>query len=354
MNEHREHNSSAAVPDGLREAMVRDSGAIQEVMRRDKASLFADTAHAAYAETLLDLIGEGKPLVIVEADLMKSAGTAPVAERYPDRVIQAGVAEQNAVSLAAGLAEMDLIPFVDTFAVLLSRRAADQIWMAVAFSDHNVKLFGLYSGFTTGNNGPTHQSLEDVAILRSYHNMIILEPADCQELRQAVRVAADYRGPVYLRSVRGDLPALLDPSEPPFVIGKAAVLRPGNDATVVASGIMVQYALQAHEILIQHGICARVVDARTIKPLDEEVVLRCARETGAIVTVEDHGVIGGLGGSVAELLGEQCPTPMRRIGVRGPFGDAGTWEWLLEKYGMDVPHIVAAVQKVVSQKCQEE
>jgi transketolase len=265
-------------------------------------------------------------------------------------VINVGVAEQNAVGIAAGMADMGMIPFVDTFAVLLSRRCADQVWMAVAFANQNVKLYGLYSGFTTGTNGPTHQSLEDIAILRSFPNMIVLEPADCKELREAVRAAARHAGPVYIRSVRGDLPPILDPAEPDFEIGRAVMLRPGADATIVAGGIMLRLALEARERLAADGIAVRVVNARTIKPLDENMVLRCARETGAIVTVEDHSVTGGLGSAVAEFLGETLPTPLRRIGVRDQFGDAGDFNWLIQKYGMDAPHIVAAVKEVVARK----
>jgi transketolase len=326
------------------------SDTVQEAMKTDKAALFTDTARATYAQALIELLDEGRPVAVVECDLLKSSGTAPVRDRYPDRVINVGVAEQNGVGMAAGLADMGLIPFVDTFAVLLSRRCADQVWMAVAFSNKNVKLYGLYSGFTTGTNGPTHQSLEDIAILRSFPNMIVLEPADCKELREAVRAAALYPGPVYIRSVRGDLPPLLDPSEPDFEIGRAALLRPGDDATLLASGIMVPLALQASESLAAEGLAVRVVNARTIKPLDEDMVLRCARETGAIVTVEDHGVTGGLGSAVAEILSEAWPTPLRRIGVRDQFGDAGDFNWLIQKYGMDTPHIVAAVRAVVARK----
>jgi transketolase len=323
-------------------------------MQEDTVALFADSARGAYAEALLELMDEGAPVVIVEADLLKSAGTAPVLDRYPDRVIQVGVAEQNAVSLAAGLADMGLVPFVDTFAVLLSRRSADQVWMAVAFSDMNVKLTGLYSGFTTGTNGPTHQSLEDLAIMRTFPNMVIIEPASCGELREAVRLAAEWVGPVYVRNVRGDMPAVCVEDEPPLEIGKALMLRPGDDATIIASGIMVQYAVEASAELARDGIKARVVNPRTIKPLDEEMVLRCARETGAIVTVEDHGVVGGLGGAVAEFLSETWPTPLRRIGVRDKFGDAGTFEWLIQHYGMDVPHIVDAVKGVIDRKVRRQ
>jgi transketolase len=323
---------------------------IREAMKEDTVALFSDSARAAYADTLLELLDEGKPVVLVEADLLKSAGTAPVMERYPERVVQVGIAEQNAVSLAAGLSDMGLIPFVDTFAVLISRRSADQVWMAVAFSNMNVKLTGLYSGFTTGTNGPTHQSLEDLAILRAFPNMVIIEPADCSELRQAVRVAAEYVGPVYIRNVRGDMPAACDEAEPPFEIGKAVELRPGHDATIIASGIMVQFALKARDTLADEGLQTRVVNPRTIKPLDEAMLLRCAKETGAIVTVEDHSVIGGLGGAVAEFLSENWPTPLKRIGVRDRFGDAGEFEWLLKAYGMDVPDIVSGVKEVLAKK----
>jgi len=327
---------------------------LQAMIATDKSALFTDSTRATYAQALIDLIDEGRPVVLVEADLMKSAGTAPVQQRYPERVIDVGVAEQNAVGIAAGLADMGLIPFVDTFCVLLSRRCADQVWMAVAFSNMNVKLYGLYSGFTTGTNGPTHQSLEDLAIFRSFPNMVIVEPADCKELREAVRAAASYVGPVYIRSVRGDLPGILQENEPDFEIGKAALLRPGGDVTLLASGIMVPLALQAAEELAAQGVEARVVNARSIKPLDEDMVLRCARETGAVVTVEDHGVIGGLGGAVAEYLSEVLPTPLKRIGVRDQFGDAGTFEWLIQKYGMDVPHIVAAAKHVISMKISSQ
>lgn len=329
---------------------TQQTDTLHEEMQRDRASLFSDTTRAAYAETLLELMDEGQPIVLVEADLIKSAGTAPVQARYPDRVIDVGVAEQNAVGIAAGLSDMGLIPFVDTFAVLLSRRCADQVWMAVAFMDMNVKLYGLYSGFTTGTNGPTHQSLEDVAILRSFPNMVILEPADCREMRQAVRAAARHVGPVYIRSVRGDLPLVIDEAQPPFEIGRAAILRPGDDLTLIAAGVMVPLAIEAHTRLASQGIQARVVNARTLKPLDEETILRCARETGAVVTIEDHSIIGGLGGAVAELLSEHHPTPLKRIGVKDQFGDAGEFDWLIHKYEMDVPHIVAAAMEVLSRK----
>ena len=327
---------------------------LHQEMQRDHASLFTDTARATYAQALIDLMDEGVPVVVVEADLIKSSGTAPVQVKYPERVIDVGVAEQNAVGMASGLADMGLIPFVDTFAVLLSRRCADQVWMAVAFSEQNVKLYGLYSGFTTGTNGPTHQSLEDVAIMRAFPNIVILEPADCKEMREMVYAAVAYDGPVYIRSVRGDLPAINEESEPDVEIGKAVTLRPGSAATIVASGIMVPLALAAHDMLAAQGIAARVVNVRTLKPLDEEAILCCARETGAIVTVEDHSIIGGLGSAVAELLSEEYPVPLKRVGVKDQFGDAGEFDWLIQKYEMDVPHIVTAVKRVIAKATREQ
>jgi transketolase len=319
-------------------------------IRPGRANLFTDSVGRTYAEALLELLGEGEPLMFVEADVMGTWSKGEVLEGYPDRLIQVGVAEQNAVGVAAGLAHMGKIPFVNTLAILMNRRAADQVWMSVAFSNANVKLVGTYSGFTAGPNGPTHQSLEDIAVFRSFPNMVILEPADCSELRQAVRAAVRYRGPVYIRNVRGEMLTICDPGQPPFEIGKAAMLRPGNDATIIAGGIMVQFALEARDILAQQGVEARVVNARTIKPLDEEMVLRCGRETGAIVTVEDHSVIGGLGGAVSEFLSEALPTPIRRIGVRDEFGAPGEFGWLIETYHMDTPDIVAAVKAVVRMK----
>ena len=320
------------------------SGAMQ---KQDTAAIFTDSARAVYSQALLDLIEAGKPIVSVEADVMKAAGTAPVQERYPDRIVQLGVAEQNAVGVAAGLAEMGWIPFVNVFAVLLGRRAFDQVWMAVAFNEMNVKLHGLYSGFTTATNGPTHQSLEDIAVMRTLPNMVILEPADCNGLREAVFAAANHAGPVYIRNVRGDLPPCVGGDDQPYKIGKAALLRQGDDVSLIASGVMVQIVRQAAEELAKDGIEARVINIRTIKPLDEETVLQAAKETGAIVTVEDHGITGGLGSAVSEFLGETWPTPVKRIGVRDRFGDAGSFEWLIQAYEMDVPHIVAAAKEAM-------
>jgi transketolase len=315
-----------------------------------KTNLTMGNNRTVYGQTLLDMIEEGKPVVVVEADLMRAAGTAPVFERYPDRTFNIGVAEQNAVGVSAGLADMGLIPFFDTFAVLLCRRSVDQVWMAACFNNKNVKLNGMESGFTTATNGVTHQALEDIAMLRGFPNLVILEPADCTELAQAVRAAAEYVGPVYLRNVRSELPVILNENEPPFRIGQAVELRPGNDVTIVGSGIMAQYALQAADILADEGISARVVNPRTIKPLDEETMLRCARDTGAMVTVENHSITGGLGGALAELLAENCPTPLKRVGVRNKFGNAGNFSYLIHMYEMDTPYIVAAAKEVLTKK----
>jgi transketolase len=315
-----------------------------------KTKLAMGNNRNVYGQTLLDMMQEGKPVVVVEADLMRAAGTAPVFEQYPERAFNIGVAEQNAVGVAAGMADMGLIPFFDTFAVLLCRRAVDQVWMAACFNRKNVKLNGMESGFTTGTNGVTHQALDDIAMLRSFPNLVILEPADCTELAQAVRAAAEYVGPVYLRNVRNELPVILREDEPPFRIGQAVELRSGSDVTIVASGIMAQYGLYAADVLADEGISARVVNPRTIKPLDEEMVLRCARETGAMVTVENHSITGGLGGAIAELLSENCPTPLKRVGVRNKFGNAGNFDYLIRLYEMDTPYIVAAAKEVLAKK----
>ena len=315
-----------------------------------KTNLMMGDSRTVYAQTLLEMMEEGKPVVVVEADLMRAAGTAPVFERYPERAFNVGVAEQNGVGVAAGLADMGLIPFFDTFAVLLCRRSVDQVWMAACFNKKNVKLNALESGFTAGTNGVTHQALEDISMLRAIPNIVIVEPADCTELAQAVRAAAEYVGPVYLRNVRSELPVILSEDQPPFRIGQAVMLRPGNDVTIVASGIMAQYALHAADLLTDEGIAARVVNPRTIKPLDDEMILQCARETGAIVTVENHSITGGLGGVIAEFLAENCPTPLKRVGVRNKFGNAGNFAYLIHLYEMDTPYIVAAVKEVLTRK----
>ena len=315
----------------------------------NSAATFSE-ASIAYGETLAELISEDQPVVVVEADVMKASGGAFVLESYPNHVVQVGIAEQNAVGVGAGLAQMGLIPFVNTFAVTLSRRAADQVWQAVAFNRTNVKLNGMYSGFTAEENGATHQALEDLAIMRAYPGMVILEPADCHELRQAVRAAVEYTGPLYLRNSRIKLPDICDMNQPPLVIGEAAMLRTGDDVTIIASGIMLQYALKAHDVLAAEGISARVVNPRTIKPLDEKTVLGCAKETGAVVTVEDHNVIGGLGDAVASLLSENWPTPLKRVGIRDKFGNSGSFSHLIGAYGMDVPDIVSAAREVLQRK----
>lgn len=322
----------------------------QNLRASDAVFLKMGSTRSLYAQTLLELIEEGKPIAFVEADLMGASGTSSVMERYPDRCVQVGVAEQNAIGVAAGLADMGLTAFVSTFGVLISRRACDQVWMAVCFNNKNVKLNGMDPGFMAETNGVTHQALEDVAILRSFPNMVILEPADCKEVVEAMRIAAEYVGPVYIRSVRSEMPLICEEAEPPFELGKAVILRPGNDVSIIASGVMVPFALRAHDVLRTEGVQARVVNPRTIKPLDEEMIVRCAKDTGAIVTVENHSVIGGLGGAIAELLAETWPTPMKRIGVRNKFGNAGTFEYLVRLYGMDVEDIVAAAKELLARK----
>ena len=329
-----------------------DDGATPVVDTQGNWTATFSEAKVAYGETLVDLIDEGMPIVVVEADLMIASGGAVVMKAHPERVVQVGIAEQNAVGVGAGLADAGLIPFVNAFAVTLSRRAADQVWQSVAFSDMNVKLNGMYSGFTAEANGATHQSLEDIAIMRTFAKMVIMEPADCQELRQAVRVAAEHIGPVYLRNSRIALPDICDEAQPPFEIGKAVMLRPGDDVTIIAGGVMVQFALQAHDVLAAEGIGARVVNPRTIKPLDEQMVLRCAKETAAVVTIENHSIIGGLGGTVAEFLGRTWPTPLEFVGIHDKFGNSGTFSDLIQAYHMDVPDIVTAVKQVLATKAQ--
>jgi len=303
----------------------------------------------AYGEALITLARKDERVFVVDADLSRSCGTDLFAKEFPDRWVQVGLAEQNMVSLAAGLASCGKVPFTNTFGVFASRRVCDQVAISVALNRFNVKLCGTSSGLTGALNGPTHQALEDVAIIRSLPNMVIVEPGDTLELAQAVDAVAAYDGPVYLRLARGTMPRCL-PEGNRFVLGKAAQLRDGGDVTLIGAGIMVPTLLDAAAMLAEVGISARVLNMSTIKPLDAEAVLKAAEETGAIVTAENHNIIGGLGGAVAELLVEECPVPMRRIGVRDSFGETASQPWLLEKYGLTAPRVVEAARQAIEKK----
>jgi transketolase len=304
---------------------------------------------AAFAQTILALGEENAALVVLDADVSKSIGTHQFAARFPERAFNFGIAEQNMFAAAAGMATCGLIPFACTYAVFASLRALDQVRNSIHYPRLNVKIVASHSGITPGPDGVTHQGQEDLSIMRAVANATVIAPADPSSAALAVRAAAAYRGPVYLSFTRDPVPRLFD-DRYPFQIGKAVTLRDGRDATIVANRDLVAHALVAAETLATRGLDVRVLDCHTLKPLDEEAILQAAAETGAVVTAENNVIFGGLGSAVAELLGENRPTPLERVGVRDTFAESGPYLEILDKYGLSHPHIAAAVEKVVRRK----
>ena len=306
-----------------------------------------------FGEALVAL-GEANPDVVV-LDCQTAMPTAAVAfaKAFPDRFIDLGIAEQNAVSFAAGLARMGFVPIVPLFACFSSRRALDQVTIQAAYANLNVKVCGLYAGLTSPNTGATHQMVSDLAVMRSIPNMTVVEPADALEMSQALPAVVAHRGPVYFRLVRGDIggpcPRVV-PDGYAFQLGRAALLREGTDVTLVGSGLMVSRCLYAAETLEREGISADVVNVSTIKPLDTDLLIARARKTGAVVTAENHSVLGGLGGAVAEALGDACPVPLRRVGVRDEFGTSGPLEELFPLYGLTPEAVCEAARTVIRAK----
>ncbi|RPI10925.1 MAG: transketolase family protein [Zetaproteobacteria bacterium] len=299
-------------------------------------------------------IGRANPDVVV-LDCQTAMPTAAVAfaKAFPDRFIDLGIAEQNAVSFAAGLARMGFIPIVPLFACFSSRRALDQVTIQAAYANLNVKVCGLYAGLTSPNTGATHQMISDLAVMRSIPNMTVVEPADALEMSQALAAVVAHPGPAYFRMVRGDIggpcPRVV-PDGYNFELGRAALLCEGQDVTLVGSGLMVSRCLSAAETLRREGIAADVVNVSTIKPLDADLIIARAQRTGAVVTAENHSVLGGLGGAVAEALGDACPVPLRRVGVRDEFGTSGPLEEIFPLYGLTADAVCEAARTVIRAK----
>lgn len=303
----------------------------------------------AYGRALASL-GDANPnVVVLDADLSASTKTVEFAKRHPERFIQMGIAEQDMIGTAAGLAASGKIAFASTFAVFASGRAFDQVRNAVCYSRLNVKICATHAGLTVGEDGASHQSVEDMALMRAIPNMTVIVPSDAVQTAWAVNAAAALDGPVYMRLGRAPVPAIYEEGRK-FAIGKAETLRAGEDVTIVACGIMVSRAMAAAEALAEEGVSARVLDMPTIKPLDRDAVLCAAAETGAIVTAEEHSIIGGLGGAVCEAVCESCPAPVVRVGVRDQFGKSGKPDEVLAAYGLTVADIVSAGRRAVSMK----
>ncbi|MGD2037165.1 MAG: transketolase C-terminal domain-containing protein [Desulfobacterales bacterium] len=303
----------------------------------------------SYAEAMLEL-GERNPKVVVlDADVSKSVRTNAFAEKFPDRSFNFGVAEQNMMAAAAGMATTGLIPYATTYAVFASMRALDMVRNSIHYPKLNVKIAASHGGITPGPDGVTHQGQEDLSIIRAIANSTIIAPADPATTKLAVWAAAEFDGPVYLSFTRDPVPAIFDLNYP-FKIGKAVTVRDGTDATIIAIRDLVVQSLIAAERLAARGMDIRVIDCHTLKPLDVEAVLQAARETGAIVTAENNMFFGGLGSAVAEVLVENHPIPMKRIGVRDTFAESGPYLDLLDKYALSADHIARAVEHVLSRK----
>ncbi len=296
-------------------------------------------------------LGEKFPnLVVVDADLQRATETYFFKASFPDRYYDVGIAESNLIGISTGLALVGKIVFCGTFACFLSQRACDQVVISVAYCNANVKLIGIEPGISSGRNGASHQSLLDLAIMRSIPNMRVIDPADSTELESAMEVIAGMSGPFYLRTPRGNVPRIFDPSTYQFKLGKALQIREGKDLTIIACGIEVSQSIDAADELNNRGISARVINMSSIKPIDENAILCAARETGCMVVAENHSIYGGFGGAVSEILSENFPVPIIRVGIKDRFGEVGPVNWLMDKFQIGSQDIVKAAEKVLKMK----
>ncbi len=302
-----------------------------------------------FGETLVELASQDSRVVCLDGDLATSTRTDMLFKAHPDRFFMMGIAEQNMFGVAAGMASVGLIPFVSTFACFTAKRALDQIRIVIAQPGLNVKFIGAYSGILTGKTGKTHQSVEDLTVFRAMPNVVSIAPIDGVEVRQAMHAMVEYDGPVYLRLTRDPMPVIMGDSYQ-FQIGKAVTLREGKDITLIGTGEQTQRCLDAANLLAADGISAFVLHVPTLKPLDVEAIVNAAAATGLVVTAEDHSILGGLGGAVAEVLGEEYPVPMKRIGLRDTFGESASNAPLLEKYGLTARHVAAAAKTLLEKR----
>jgi transketolase len=303
----------------------------------------------AYGEALVELGKARKDVVVLSADVSNSDYSYMFEAAFPDRFFNVGIAEPALVDVSVGLAKSGHVAIANTFAFLFATRAVEMVRTHLCYGDTNVKLAGAYAGLSDSFDGPTHHAITDMAILRSLPRMSIVVPSDPLAVAKLLPQVAAWKGPVYFRLCRNDVPQIFTPAYEPEM-GKGIVLIDGDDTTIFANGVLVARSIQAVERLAQEGIHARLVELHTVKPLDGEIVFKCAKETGAVVTVEEHTIIGGLGGAVSEYLGENCPVPMQRVGIADRFAETGPYADLLDKYGMSVDAIAAAVKKVVARK----
>ena len=304
----------------------------------------------AYGKALAALANTNENVVVLDADLSKSTKTADFKVVAPERFFNMGIAEGNMMGVAAGLSTCGKVPFVSTFAMFAAGRAFEQIRNSICYPKLNVKVCATHAGLTVGEDGASHQAIEDISLMRSVPNMVVINPADDIETEAAIKAVAEMEGPCYVRLGRMAVSRVNDETNYNFVIGKGITLAEGNDVAIIATGIMVEAALEAKEELAKEGINARVINIHTIKPIDEELIIKAAKETGVIVTAEEHSIIGGLGSAVAEVVSENCPVPVLRVGVKDTFGESGKPNELLEKYGLTSKDIVNKVKKALELK----
>ena len=313
------------------------------------AEILKKATRESFGEALCELAETNKDIVVFDADLAAATKTSIFQKAYPDRFFDCGIAEGNMIGVAAGMAASGKIPVAASFAMFATGRAFEQIRNSVAYPCLNVKIAGSHAGISTGEDGATHQCIEDIAIMRAIPNMVVLNPADHWEMKAATKAAIEYDGPVYIRLGRLAIDSFNDPETYSFELGKGITLHEGNDVTVIATGLVVNEALKAVKELEAEGINARLINIHTIKPIDREIITKAAKETGRIITVEEHNVVGGLADAVCQVLAEECPVKVTKIGVQDEFGYSGpAWE-LLDKFGLTQPHIAKVIREVVAE-----
>ncbi len=301
----------------------------------------------SYGNALKELAREHSNIVVMDADLAEATKTSIFKKEFPNRHFDCGIAEQNMLSAAAGLSTTGVVPFVSSFAMFAAGRAFEQIRNSIAYPKNNVKICATHAGISVGEDGASHQCCEDIALMRTLPNMVVMCPADDVEAKAAVKAAYEYQGPVYMRLGRLAVPVFHEEEGFEFQIGKGKVLHEGNDVTIIANGLMVKEAMDAAKIMEEKGVGVRVINMCTIKPLDDELVLKAAKETGRIITAEEHSIIGGLGEAVCSLLSEKCPTPVKRVGVNDEFGYSGPAVDLLKEFGLSAEHLVEVVEEFI-------
>jgi len=303
----------------------------------------------AYGDALAEF-GKDENIIVLDADLSKSTKTDNFKQVYPNRFINMGIAEGNMMSVAAGIATTGKTVFASTFAIFAAGRALEQVRNSICYPKLNVKVCATHAGISVGEDGASHQMIEDISNMKTLPNMTVISPADATETRAAIKAIIDYNGPVYMRLGRLGVPVLFDKETYKFEWGKGVQIKDGSDATIMATGLMVHIAIEAQEILEKEGISARVINIHTIKPIDKDIIIKACKETGAIVTAEEHSVVNGLGSSVSDVASQNYPTPIKMVGIDDKFGKSGKPELLLQEYGLTAQNIANKVKEVIKMK----